>query len=193
MPLNPTPKDIDRFMSKVDQHGPVHPYSEDKGRCWIYLGGKLQGREYGRFSIGRKTVYAHRFSYFVKNGKLPDNCACHSCDRGWCVNPDHLFDGTHKENADDRDSKGRGAKGERGGTAKLSSEDVAYIRSMTGLVKQRDLASKFGVSRGNIGHIQRYMNWKSPDSNAGPPCPCSSRQALSTSYRLNDNSDARLA
>ena len=94
---------FERWRAKVDMKGP-----DD---CWEWLGCKSD-RGYGSFKKNKKMVRAHRYSYehYKNNGEsIPSNfCVCHHCDNPSCVNPDHLFLGTHKDNAQDRDRKGRG-------------------------------------------------------------------------------------
>lgn len=90
---------------------------EPMSGCWIWLGATKRnpaGHEYGRLMVGsrqdgtRRTVSAHRLSYTTYKGAIPDGLyACHSCDNTLCVNPDHLFAGTHQDNVDDRERKGR--------------------------------------------------------------------------------------
>lgn len=85
-----------RFWSKVDK----------TGQCWIWTAAKNKG--YGIFSIGKKNKFAHRVSYelFYKSS-IDGILICHKCDNPSCVNPQHLFLGTHHDNTMDAMAKGR--------------------------------------------------------------------------------------
>jgi len=75
--------------------------------CWLWLG-HLHGSGYPRLKINKKNKSAHRYSYEAFVGPIPDGLlVCHKCDVPSCVNPAHLFVGTHKDNARDMMQKGR--------------------------------------------------------------------------------------
>jgi hypothetical protein len=75
--------------------------------CWNWTKSRISNK-YGKFSIGKKNIYAHRHAWFLVNGEIPDGLfVCHKCDNMLCINPDHLFLGTAQDNARDRTLKNR--------------------------------------------------------------------------------------
>jgi len=76
-------------------------------KCWNWIAGKDKDG-YGKIKIDGKMVQAHRASWVIHNGDIPNGmCVLHRCDNPSCVNPEHLFIGTRLDNARDRDVKGR--------------------------------------------------------------------------------------
>lgn len=87
----------ERFLSKVNK----------TENCWEWRGAK-RSRDYGNFNLNGKPTLAHRVSYELFIGKIPkDILVCHRCDNQSCVNPNHLFLGTQKDNVRDCLNKGR--------------------------------------------------------------------------------------
>ena len=126
--------------------------------CWVWQG-SCDAHGYGMMSIGGKTHRAHRVSCEAYNGPLlPGEKALHSCDNPPCINPAHVRAGTQKENAADRESRGRrDVRGEQVGTSKLTVADVIAIRQSE--LSLLELASKFGVDRSNIWAIRAGKSW----------------------------------
>lgn len=96
---------VDRFWEKVDK--------KTDNDCWEWKAYKISnkpGREYGYFDFGGGVDgLAHRFSYILHYGEIPDGMeVCHRCDNPKCVNPKHLFLGSHQDNMDDMMKKNRG-------------------------------------------------------------------------------------
>jgi hypothetical protein len=103
-------------------------------------------------------------SFLFHNAFLPDYFdVCHRCDVRLCVNPNHLFLGTHADNNKDRDEKGRcgaaGKPGEGCGHAKLRDKDVIAIRSDTRSTHEA-LSGLYGVARSTITNIKLRRTWK---------------------------------
>ena len=100
-------KDIERFMAKVSP--------EPTSGCWLWVGA-VKSNEYGNFLLAGKTQGAHRASYQLFRGPIGHGLyVCHACDMSACVNPQHLFLGTARDNYDDMESKGRRVIAEHGG------------------------------------------------------------------------------
>lgn len=98
----------ERFWSKVKK-------LSDPDACWLWTAGIRKA--YGQFWDGNKMVAAHRYSYELAHGHIPEGVfVCHHCDTRNCVRPDHLFLGTPKDNTQDAVAKGRIAHGDSHGT-----------------------------------------------------------------------------
>lgn len=151
---------IVRFLTKVDKRGPIW----NGTHCWTWIASTVD-KQRGAFSLSRSRYeLASRSSYKFFVGPIPDGMlVCHKCDNPSCVNPAHLFTGTHKDNMQDCSLKGRTYKpdmrGERNPRRKLTVKQVLEIRSSK--LPRIKLAGLFGVSRTNIGDIQRRDTWRS--------------------------------
>lgn len=142
-------------------------YAKTDGGCWNWIGARVNKRwPYGILRSEKKTILAHRLSWETHNEQsIPEGLVvCHRCDNPRCVNPDHLFLGTRMENTKDRQSKGRGVKGENTRHAKLTEENVKQIRklSVEGTPGTK-LAVAFGVSINSIYVIVNKTAWKHID------------------------------
>ena len=120
---------------------------------------------YGTLRFKGKMVYAHRRLWEAMFGKIPDGLyVLHRCDNPPCVNIEHLFLGTKKDNSRDSIKKGRAKfpvtlKGEDAPWSKLTLEQVKEIRSLKGMVPQKELANRFGVNQSTISRIQINLRW----------------------------------
>ena len=143
----------DRFWENVDKtpgHGP-------HGDCWPWTAGRTEGG-YGRLSVGEGEEKAHRFSWTIHFGPIPDgDFVCHECDFPPCVRPEHLFLGDPDANMADMVAKGRSLTGERHPKAKLTDDDIRAIRADGRM--QIELAEVYGVTQGLIGMIKRGEIW----------------------------------
>lgn len=148
------------------------------GDCWVVktASGEVKDR-HAVIQIGNNCVGAHRLSYQLFCGPIPPGMyVCHTCDVKPCVNPTHLFVGTHRDNVDDMVRKGRQARGdghgsrlhpervargENQGLSKLDWNSVREIRRLrTAGWTYRELAERFGVDYTNIGHIVTGKTWR---------------------------------
>ena len=132
-------------------------------RCWSWKGCKDKNG-YGRMTFNRKDYRAHRISWEITNGEIPQKMIiCHSCDNPSCVNPNHLFLGTHKLNNQDMINKGRKKSfpGENNGMAILTENDVIEIRKWAKSgIKHGIIAYNFGVKKSYISGIVNNKTWK---------------------------------
>lgn len=129
-------------------------------RCWNWTAAKNE-RGYGKYGADRAWVLAHRKAYELLCGPIPSGFeVCHSCDNPSCINPFHLFLGTHQENMEDMAAKGRHGKaiGEQQGSSKLTTANVIMIR--TSPLPSTKLAVILGVSATRIQQIRKGKGWK---------------------------------
>ncbi len=134
---------------------------EPNSGCWLWLG-PAQNMGYGVVNYQRKAHLAHRIAYEITNGPIPEGMEiCHRCDVPLCVNPDHLFMGSHAENMGDCRKKGRiripGFQGSAHGNAKLSESDVRAIRADGRSLNF--LAAKYKISKTTVSEIKSRKSW----------------------------------
>jgi hypothetical protein len=140
---------FDRFMAKV---------KKQPTGCWEWQSNK-DADGYGRFWYNNKTSGAHRWIYQHHKGLLhPRLFVCHRCDNPSCVNPDHLFQGTHLDNIKDMLSKNRSLKGIKNGSSKLTDSQVKDIKYSS--EPKKFLMKKYNISRSMIYWIQSGVKWK---------------------------------
>lgn len=117
---------------------------------------------YGKVMIDRKRAGAHRVSYEVNNGRIPDGqMVRHTCDNPPCINPAHLVLGTNDQNMADMVERGRSLVGQKQPNAKLTDDQALEIiaRLREGEM-QSALAREFGVSHTTIYSIAANKGWK---------------------------------
>lgn len=146
---------VARFWSKVDRRDP--------NDCWPWTGFR-ESRGYGQCYISASsTRKAHRIAFEISNGPIPPGLLVrHRCDNPPCCNPAHLETGTDADNVRDRVERGRNgcAKGTRNGRAKLTEEQVAFIRDQRGKMLQRELGEMFGIAQAMVSHVQLGKTWR---------------------------------
>src|SRR6185503_13164373 len=130
-----------RFWAKVEQ----------TPTCWVWKGAQTKG--YGQFNASGRHGYSHRFSWEWHFGEIPKGMlVCHKCDNPLCVNPNHLFLGTQKDNIHDCISKGRArrgvSRGVRNGSSKLTDALALKARRLYSHgYTVREIAPMIGVSK----------------------------------------------
>ena len=163
----------ERFWKKVDK--------KSTEKCWLWKSSHMVSG-YGAFAYKGVMKNAHRIAWILTNGEIGSSQihVCHKCDVKLCVNPNHLFLGTAKDNIQDAMTKGRIAYGERCASSKLTSTQVIKIRSaydyrprqhdpITGKfvpkinygLTQQELANRYCVDRKSIGNVVNLSTWRS--------------------------------
>ncbi len=134
-----------------------------KGDCWEWQAATM-GHGYGFIKIPgtRKQIGAHRLSYLIHYGEIPDDTmVCHTCDNPLCVKPTHLFLGVGADNLQDMKNKGRHLYGTRNKGSKLTDEKVRSIHIMAGQgVSQSEIGKSFGVGQSTIWKILHGQRWE---------------------------------
>ena len=140
--------------------------------CWMWTGTVSTSRHGEQFDHGTLNMKredgqwipepAYRVAWRLYVGEIPAGmCVCHKCDNRMCVNPAHLFVGTHRDNSLDMTRKGRHPVFRIGSShrfAKLNEEKVRAILASDETLNE--LAERFGVSIGAIGHVRKRRTWR---------------------------------
>lgn len=169
MPQTPD-NDLSRFLKKL----PPRPIDG----CWEWLGGLTHGG-YAAFNAGGKRIDGHRFSYGAYRGIIPKGMhVCHTCDNPKCVNPLHLFVGTHSDNMKDAFRKGRIFPPRRKPSgrprksravenpnrrpgAKITADMARKIKDrLIAGETGRALAREHGIHFATISDIRRGLTWR---------------------------------
>jgi hypothetical protein len=136
------------FWMRVDKSG-------GPDACWPWTAAR-KPMGYGHFVWKEKHYNAHRYSWALANGPIPTGMhVLHRCDNQPCVNPKHLFIGTHQDNMIDMHVKGRRVKQQ-----KLSVAKVREIRALKGSKTAQELAGIYGCSDRQIYTVWRNAQWK---------------------------------
>jgi hypothetical protein len=148
-----------RFWDKV--------HHEPNTGCWLWSGA-ADHLGYGSIRINKRTFRAYRVAWELTNGAIPSGLeVCHRCDHPPCVNPEHLFLGTHADNMADMRRKGRmrmpNTRGESNSNAKLTDALALEIfrRCLdVGGCGQREIARQLGVHHMVVNHIWKRRSWR---------------------------------
>lgn len=150
----------ERFLKRVEK--------QESG-CWHWTASSIGKAGHGQFRLGNRSIVASRMAWMLFVGEIPkDDSAygtlhvCHRCDNPKCVNPDHLFLGTHNQNVQDKMQKGRHrygiSLGEKNCNAKLDEAKVRYIR--TSGLSCSELARRLEVSQPTVWAVLNGKTWK---------------------------------
>jgi hypothetical protein len=140
------------FWNNVDRSG-------GPDACWPWKLSKDTGG-YGQLWLNSKLQRAHRVAFKLTKG-VPKFNVLHTCDNPPCCNPDHVYDGTHKQNTRDMMRRGRDRfpkfVGSAHGRAVLDERKVRTIRQK----KRPDwyYADKYGVSKSTVAMARLGYNW----------------------------------
>lgn len=161
MPGKPAPLAV-RFWAKVQK--------DTQTQCWLWKGAHDNRTGYGTISVQlaprmHVNMFAHRIAWELTHGLLlPGFLVCHNCPQGdnpRCVNPQHLFIGTHGDNARDAWQKQRMPRmqGESNGHAKLTEADIQAIVALRGVRSQREIGRQYGIHQASVKDIQLGRRW----------------------------------
>ena len=162
----PSPKSLAEAFN--DKYTPV-----TEPGCWLWVGASTD--RYGILWRPPRWVMAHRVAYELYVGAIPSGlCVCHKCDVTFCVNPDHLFLGTHTDNMRDMIRKGRKrispvagrhgnhARGEESGANKYPSDVIEAVREMyvsKACTNIAAIARHFHISESHARRIVHRQTW----------------------------------
>lgn len=135
------------FWSKVAVAGRVE--------CWLWQGSRRDRYGYGLFGTAR----AHRVAFELHAGREParGEVIRHDCDTPLCCNPMHLLGGTHLDNVQDRNERGRTARGAGNGRALLSNANALAVYRAEGSLAE--IGKRFGVSKTAVRDIKDGTTW----------------------------------
>ena len=162
--LSPTKQAQDSISERLDRwtdkYGTVA--YEGMSACWNWIGTKVRDG-YGRISVNGKPKMAHRVSFELVNGMIPEGFfVCHKCDNPSCVNPEHMFIGSRLDNMRDKVAKGRAytgesQSGENCGRSKLTEADVRAIRLDNR--PRKIIAQQYSIHYQHVSNIKAKRSW----------------------------------
>jgi len=150
MPRWPVRTPEENFWEKVDK----------SKECWEWQAARDKDG-YGFFHHHGKMGKAHRFSWEMHNGPIPEGLqVLHKCDNPRCIRPDHLFVGTNIENVADRTKKRRQPDGERHNEAKVTLKQVQEMRRNGKTGTYKSIGQRYGLSIAQTAKILNNQSWK---------------------------------
>lgn len=122
-----------------------------KEGCFDWTGGKNDKAGYGTVNRNGKKWVLPRYVWTIVNGPIPEGLSVlHKCDRPPCINPSHLFLGTHKDNMADMVAKGRVKRGQSSARSKITEHDVRAIREAYPDINSTQLGARYGISSRHV-------------------------------------------
>ena len=169
-----------RPIDSVQELGPMRYEIDDNLGCWNITSHSLDSDGYPQLAVAGKKKKGHRLAYELVCGEIPSGmCILHSCDNRRCINPAHLWVGTVAENNRDAHAKGRSSggslKGERNHKAKLTAEQVIYIRQHPE-INNCEMGRMFGVCDVSISDIRLYKHWRHIETETPTAASCVRRK-----------------
>ena len=153
IPTRETKPFLERFWDRVDKR---------ENGCWEWTGGVTK-RGYGTIGLKNRKYKAHRLSYKIHfDEDISELQINHHCDNRICVNPDHIYAGSHQDNMDDATERNRFPKGSDHTNAKLNECQVKEIKMKYEpyVTSQNDLAEMYDVSSTTIQEIIEGKRWE---------------------------------
>lgn len=154
------PTEISKKMEKQITKQEVDFWSRaaitaDITKCWEWL--KPTNGDYGRLRWDGRRSLAHRIAYQLYTKRVPSKLVLHHCDNRPCINPHHLYEGTHFENTRDCFERNPDSLVQ----IKLSEEDIPKIFALRkrGML-HREIAEQFNVGLGAIAHVLKRVSWQ---------------------------------
>ena len=136
-------------------------WENNENGCWICTSHAPNSKGYPRINVNKRRVYLNRHMYQKHKGDIPEgHDVCHKCDNPMCINPDHLFVGTRKDNVQDCIEKERNIRGENSNFAILTEEQVREIKFGYKNLMYKEIASLYNVSPPLISLIKNNKRWK---------------------------------
>lgn len=156
-------------LAELETFGVAAPNRAQLGMVCSYNLTGVGGR-YGQFRVDKKKMKAHRVAWLLSGRSIEaGKILCHTCDNMRCVNPQHLFQGTHGDNAQDRETKGRGAgnrfariglKGIKNPSAKIDETVVISIRRLRSKgLTFKEIAARHDLSASQTRNIANNRSW----------------------------------
>jgi hypothetical protein len=148
---------MENNMKEIEQKFWANVNKDTENGCWEWTGIKLQSGGYGRFRFDGIDWRAHRLSVILDGHDPTGLYVCHHCDNPICVNPAHLFLGTHQDNMRDKMEKGRASGGGKK-LRKLTDEQIRYVKDSP--LSSRKLSAELDITHTCILQIRRGNTYR---------------------------------